>query len=308
VFGVPVIIGAGVPILAGITFLPASGNISALYRIYEDVLTYSYKVWIDTSTGVDTTGLTRDLTYITPSGIVFTIDQTHTGTGLIHWSNTMKHYAPSGWWGLDTTYNDSSGNAFNGTVTGAPTAIAAPGLLPGVSGTDAARDFSGAAQYVTIGDVAALNSGLFTIHSIVRPDTLPTSGNYRIIYYAGGTGNNATWLSLANYSGNVRWGFRVWNGTTFQEISGTTLPVTGTTYRVSATYDGITMKLYVNGILENSTTFVGPAALTGTKYIGVRGPADAYFWDGGLDEIAYLGYPISAADALYLSNQARNIL
>jgi len=307
-FGTVAAIGSGIPILAGIPLHAASGVVTQLYRVYEDVLTYSYKIWIDSTTTIDIAGLTKDLTFLTPSGISFTIDQTHTTTGLIHWQNTMKDFAPSGWWGLDTTYNDSSSFANNGTVTGAPTAIATPGLLTGVAGTDAARDFSGTGQYVTIPDAAILNSPLFTLRATVRPDTLPSSGNYRIAYWAGGTTlATGTFIGIANIAGVNKFVARVYNGTTFVEAQSSLAPVAGTTYQLMATYDGVTLKLFVNGVVQDTEAFAGPAVLTGTKYIA-RDGAGGSLWDGGLDEIAYFGYKMSEADALYLSNQARNIL
>jgi hypothetical protein len=294
---------SGIPFGAGgIPLYGAGGVVTDKYRVYEDLANFAYAVWIDSANVPDMNALTRELSRITPAGITLTFDTTKTGTALIDWGKTMLGLGPSGWWKLAADYNDYSGLAQHGTVTGAPTAIGSPGLVQS-AGADAARDFSGAGQYVTIADSAPLNSGLSSVHAIVRPDTLPSSGNYRRAY----SGNANNFLGIANIAGNVRFVFRVHNGTVSGEAVGNTLPVAGTTYRLLGTYDGITVRLYVNGLLQGSTPLAGPAVVSGSKYIGAS-PSITELWDGGLDEVARFGYPLSADQALYLSKQANNVL
>lgn len=90
-----------------------------------------------------------------------------------------------------------------------------------------------------------------------------------------------------------------WNradGSSTQTQSGPTL-ATGTAYHVVATYDGASMRLYVDGALAagpTATTISGMTASGGTLYIGEGfGGGDGY--DGDLDEFAVYDFALSAS-------------
>jgi hypothetical protein len=57
----------------GITLHNESGDVVTLYTITENIPNFSYLVTIDFSVTVDMTGLVRELEYITPAGISFSI-------------------------------------------------------------------------------------------------------------------------------------------------------------------------------------------------------------------------------------------
>jgi len=62
-----VLVTAGVPLYSG------SSSLAGTYAVVESIATFSYQVRIKNTISVDMTGLTRELTRITPAGISFTI-------------------------------------------------------------------------------------------------------------------------------------------------------------------------------------------------------------------------------------------
>jgi Concanavalin A-like lectin/glucanases superfamily len=292
----------------GTTLYGESGNISTLYRVYDNPSNFSYDVWIVNSFTPDIAGLTRELTRLTPAGITFTIDNAH--SAIIDWGKTITAFGPSGWWKLAADYLDSSGLGHSGTVTGAPTAITSPGLVI-AAGADAARDFSGTGQYATVADSARLNTSAFSIHALVRPDALPSAGQYEVAY-SSGSDIRSPFIGIANFGGSIgnRFVFRVGDpatATTY-EITGTSTPVIGVTYSLLGVFNGKTAYLYVNGVLQGSMVLPAAPQISGTKTIGGHQSGTTWLWNGGLDEIVYLGYPLSAANAMYLYKQATNTL
>ena len=54
--------------------------------------------------------------------------------------------------------------------------------------------------------------------------------------------------------------FTIYNGSSWQAVSSSTTPVVGTWYHLAAVKDGTSLKMFVNGVLENTTTMSGTAA------------------------------------------------
>jgi hypothetical protein len=69
----------GVPFVsAGIPFFSGTSSLTGTYNIVENIPAFSYQVRILNTITVDTIGMTRELTRITPAGIAFTILSTAT--------------------------------------------------------------------------------------------------------------------------------------------------------------------------------------------------------------------------------------
>lgn len=303
------ITASGIPIVVGgITLFSGAVSLVGLYRIYENVPNFSYSVRIKNSVTPDIAGLLRELTHITPAGISFAVD--NTPADVLKWDDAVIDLQPNGWWKL-TDYTDSSGYGNNGSVGGAPAAIAAPGLLPGGlagAATNAAKDFSGAAQYVSIPFSTKLDINRFTVMGIVRPDSLPTGFSERAMWSFGANGSTS-WnsIGIANFGVGVnKFYMRVSHPTGTVMLQGTTTPVVGTIYHLEYTFDGKTMRLYVNGIQEASYDVVSQPISTGTRWIGTSDSGSG-FWDGGLDEIIFLDYPLPAAKTLEIANTSKAI-
>ncbi len=74
------------------------------------------------------------------------------------------------------------------------------------------------------------------------------------------------------------------------QCTASTIPDMGEWYHVAATYDGNQMKIYVNGILENTTAVTGNLTTSGLPlflgvYHGIWGYGEPIFYNGVLDEI-----------------------
>lgn len=64
----------GIPLDAGgIPLFDDPGTVASLYSITENITNFSYVVWVDSGQDIDQAGLTRELAWITPSWISWSI-------------------------------------------------------------------------------------------------------------------------------------------------------------------------------------------------------------------------------------------
>jgi hypothetical protein len=298
------LVAGGVPLFAD------TASVDTLYRVYEDIMNFSWELWIVNTVTPDIAGLTRELNHYDPAGYPFTIDNTK--ANILDYFRLARNYGPSGYWRLATNFNDSSGLGHTATANGGVTAGSGASLVLNSDANGA--NFDGTDDYLSISDSAPLSSEIFTINAWVKTDTLPSVSNYRRIYSSGqmflaianlsGTGVKAT-ASIGNQAGD------------FLDIYGTTEIQTATTYMITATYDGRRLRIYVNGQEELSTGFSSPvkplgefndrAWLNGNKRIA-SSLTPSMFWDGILDEVAFYGYALSASDILKLYKTGTNVL
>lgn len=208
-----------------------------------------------------------------------------------------------GWWKLNdgsgTTAVDDSGNGNNGTLTNSPTWTTGPNSNGALAMVKASN------QYVSIGNVAALNItsalsisvwvNLAAVNSdqmFVTKDT-DTGRSYVLSYqYEGGT--------------QQKFGFYI-NGGTAVYASGA-VPSTGTWYHVVGTYDpadsGGTLRIYRDGSLIATLTGAGTSINSNstTVMIGRRAyPSFEDNLDGTLDDVRIYNVKLtdSEVSALY---------
>jgi RHS repeat-associated protein len=173
------------------------------------------------------------------------------------YSTAVLADTPVGYWRMDdpipsTQVADSSGNGNTGTYVNGPTLGAAGGLA---GDSDAAVSFSGTNQYATVPNSTSLNSPstAITLEAVVKPGTvtsqvpivLKSPSTFDNPYYQYGLFLDTTKgvrLAIAingNLSGaefyNTGWVANQWN-------------------HIVASYDGATVRVYVNGTLVGSQT------------------------------------------------------
>jgi PKD repeat protein len=211
------------------------------------------------------------------------------------YSQTVLADSPAAYWRLGeasgTSAADSSGNGRTGSYVASPT-LGAPGAL---SESNTAVGFNGSSQYVNVPYAAALNPAQFTVEAWA--------------FITGGQGTHRSLVTSRNYSTNNARGFvlyaaadntwQFWNGTGpgWGIVYGPPVTLNQWTH-VVGTYDGTTMRLYVNGVLVASTAagYVQNTQRPLRIASGATEKASPQFYlPGRVDEAAVYGSALSAA-------------
>jgi hypothetical protein len=149
--------------------------------------------------------------------------------------------------GSGTTVTDASGNGNNGTVSNATWSTA------GKYGK--ALQFNGTNALVTIPDAASLHlSTAMTLEAWVDPSTVNSA--WRDVVYKG---NDNYYLEGTSGNGSFPDGGTIAGGS-YADAVGTAKLATGTWTFLALTYDGSTLRLYVNGTQVASTAHTGAIA------------------------------------------------
>jgi hypothetical protein len=199
------------------------------------------------------------------------------------------------------------------------TRSATQGLLPviGNSTLDLTNvSFNSNAQMVFDGtnDTISLASNIqsgFTQASyefICTPTSLPSLGDYKQLYIQ----ENSTWMALYNVGGIPFFGIDLNNGSGWFDGNGghttgarTTATITAnTTYHVLYSWNGSTVSIYLNGILQSTTSTLQASngrqnvttlgAGTTPRNIGSRGSGN--FWAGNMDVVKFYNRALTASE------------
>jgi len=191
-------------------------------------------------------------------------------------------------WKLDETSGavayDSSGNGNDGTLTGSPKW--ATGKLKG------ALDLNGTSDYVDCG-----NPPLFTFSDAI---TVSAWVNIRSIsgawMCAVAKGENAWRISVNNTAQSFHFGIAIYTSTN-PSVNGGTQVGLGEWHHVTGTYDGKTINLYLDGVVDatvGNTTGIGSS--TTHLLIGENPEQTGRYWNGLIDDVRVYRRAIQPAD------------
>lgn len=205
--------------------------------------------------------------------------------------------SPLAYWKLDepsgTSAADSSGNSRTATYTGGPTLNVASLLTDGSGKAITTAADSG--QCVSIASAAWMNVNTFTVEALAK-FTAYDSGNGDIVLSRYQAGDNYPMEMGRQYGGTAYPWIQVVIGGTRYNVAGPSALSNGVTYHMAATYDGTTIRMYVNGTQVNSVAATGTVTWSTSPFEIARSAAASSTTPGAtIDEVAFYGTALSGA-------------
>jgi outer membrane protein OmpA-like peptidoglycan-associated protein len=216
----------------------------------------------------------------------------------VTYSSEVLADSPLGYWRLGESavaMSDSSGNGRHGAYTG-PASASATGLVSGDS--DGAHSFASGSRGI-VPDAAWMDASTFTVMATIKPTAV--TGNQTIVArYDGFVSGTFTTSSFTLRLEGNKLSCHIFVGNAPGNAIGVTSLVAGNTYDVAATYDGTTVKVYVNGALDGSASRAGMNNASMPLSVGsTSGTAEPF--GGVIDDVAYIGSVLTASDLSTLS-------
>jgi hypothetical protein len=224
-----------------------------------------------------------------------TMDDVRVYSDALTATQVAELYGFVGHWKLNqtsgSTANDSTVFASNGTVSGTANWSSDCGGM-GVF------DFNGSSNYISIANASHLQpTSALAIAAWIKGNSWGSGSDNDVILRKGE--NNPNNYALAISDGRVE---LLLDGNDGSGIRGNTVLSTGQWYHVAATWDGSTVKIYVNGQLDNAPGASRSGAIgadTRPLYIGGRASAD--YFDGMIRDVRLYNRPLTAAELVQLS-------
>ncbi len=210
--------------------------------------------------------------------------------------------APLAYWRLgenpgETTAVDATGNGFDGIYSSTGVTLGQPGVLGG----DPAVLFDGLGTgSVVVPHDAQLNVSQITMESVFRWDG-PNGQQQRIIEKSTEPGSTRPVYSLQvtdDARVQVELGFLGIPGevTVFNSVG--LIPV-GQPTQVAATFDGTTISIYINGLIDSSVGFSGSIRTDTARPLGIGNQAERERpFNGLIDDVVLYDYALSSGRVL----------
>lgn len=212
---------------------------------------------------------------------------------------TVLRQNPLGYWRLNTntgTAVDESVNAQNGTING--TLYSIPGALRKSNTTAVENTAQAFGNYINIPHSVTLSPNYITASAWVkRPVTTFSPGNDYIVM------NKENSYEIGLFKGSGSFGlfrvaiFTTTSGTWYWMDGGATVPYDNEWHHIAFTFDGTTVRFYVNGKLAGSSVMnaghEGPLNTTTSPVRWLARGNTVDRWVGAIDEAAIFGYVLS---------------
>ncbi len=200
-----------------------------------------------------------------------------------------------GWWKFDGDTLDSSGLANHGTANGNSTFIA------GTVGSQA-LDFDGTDDYVSVPSSSSLQlTSALTIAGWIKANSWDSGNDVDPIARKGEGNPNSYQFAVVDGRATL---YLDGGEADDDGFEGNTPLNAGQWYHVAATWDGLTVRIYVDGVIDNEPSDLrGDPIGTDTRpfYIGGRAGADSL--DGALDDIRIYDHALSHGEIAWLTGR-----
>ncbi len=202
------------------------------------------------------------------------------------------------WLAGDGDANDSSSNGNSGTL-GSTTVFT-------VGKVGQAIQFDGTQQsQIIIPDTQSLRpTAAVTVEAWINPATAGTG--FQGVLFKGSTGGTGgqPYSLFVNGSGSSRQiVVRVGNDSTFDALGSIGgIPINAYSH-VAFTYDGATIRIYINGVLDASAaSSIGNLAQADTNVLRIGGLGSSFAYNGSVDEIGIYNRALAASEIQSISN------
>ena len=179
-----------------------------------------------------------------------------------------------------------------------------------LKGVKSTLEFDGSNDYLPLASNLQSGFSSATYEFVCNPYSLPGTGNYHQLYIQ----ENSTWIGLYSPSGTPAFGIDLGNGSGWFDNNGgwntgartTATITTNRYYHVVYTWEGAVVKVYLNGVLQSTTSTLqasnGRQNVTtlgagGTpRNIGSRANGGGNNWHGTIDVVNFYNRSLSATE------------
>lgn len=188
------------------------------------------------------------------------------------------------YWSFDNVLTDSSGNGYTLTNNGASST--ANGKI------DQAYSYDGTNDYMVTSSTIQPSNTVTYAAWINVTDINMAEGK---VIDNDGAGFTGTFIDIV--SGDIR---AIYNGNQVLTYSGGT---SNTWHHVVTTYDGVTIRLYVDGVQRDSQAYSSAISYTGSNIVvGARSSTSAGYFEGVIDEVGIWSRALSSSEITDLYN------
>jgi hypothetical protein len=184
------------------------------------------------------------------------------------------------------TFDEQAGSTARDVSEGANTATLANGASWADGHLGGALSLNGVDQYAEVADSAAFGSmQMITLAAWIKPNRITSTRQEIVCFKGSDLANVGAVLALHENDGSrVRMWVKV--GSAWQGVTSSGTITVGEWHHVLGSYDGATVRVYIDGVLQGSTSAAGTMA-NGNHVvtIGARSPNRQNYFGGAVDDV-----------------------